>query len=97
MTDRIKELMNLTLQGKIYVTPQKTEFDRMDSFLPAQEKDVKRICEFIVNGEPLITNYSCFTGAFNFDDSVIGDAYTSIGHPNTTKFTDEFYCKSIDN
>ena len=97
MTDRIKELMNLTLQGKMYVTPQKTEFDRMDSFLPEQEKDVKRICEFILNGEPLITNYSCFTGAFNFDDSVIGDAYTRIGHPNTTKFTDEFYCKSIDN
>ena len=97
MTDRIKELMKMTLQGKMYVTPKKTEFDRMDLFLPEQEKDVKRICEFMLNGEPLITNYSCFTGAFNFDDSVIGDVFTRIGHPNTTELLGNFYCKPIDN
>ena len=97
MEKRIEELMKQTLSGKMFVEPMKTSYDRMDYFLSEQEKDVKRICEYIMNQQPLITKYSAFTGFFNFDDSVIGDAFHRYGHKKTEEFLSEFYCKHIDN
>lgn len=97
MVERIEKLMNLTLEGKMYVNPVKTDFDKMDLFLSEQEKDVKRICEYILNQQPVITKYSCFTGFFNFDDSVVGDVFRRLGHRKTDEFMSEFYCKHIDN
>lgn len=97
MNERIKELEKLTLDGKMYVKSIKTEFDRMDLFLGDQERDVKRICEYILNQQPMITKYSKFTGLFRFDKSVIGDVFTRIGHKNTSELEKYFYCKSIEN
>ena len=97
MEQRIKKLMDLTMKGKMYVETVKTDFDRMDLLLPEQEKDVKRICEYILNQKPLITKYSGFTGFFNFDGSVVGDAFHRSGHRKTGEFLSEFYCKHIDN
>ncbi len=97
MNERIEKLEKLTLDGKMYVEPVKTKFDRMDLFLGGQERDVKRICEYIFNQQPLITKYSKFTGLFRFDGSVIGDVFTRAGHKNTDETLATFYCKSIDN
>ena len=52
MEQRIKKLMDLTMKGKMYVETVKTDFDRMDLLLSEQEKDVKRICEYILNQKP---------------------------------------------
>lgn len=97
MDQRIQKLSELTLDGKMYVETIKTKFDRMDLFLSDDERNVKRICEYILNQQPLITIYSKLTGLFRFDDSVIGDVFTRVGHKNTEETLKAFYCKSIDN
>lgn len=97
MNQRIEQLNQLTMTGKMFVTPVETEFDRMDLLLPEQEKDVKRICEYILNQKPMLTKYSAFSGYFNFDGSVIGDVFQRGGHKNTDEFMRKFYCKHIDN
>lgn len=97
MNNRIKKLEKMTLDGKMHVEPIKTNFDRMDLFLSNAERDVKRICEYILNQKPLITKYSRFTDFFSFDGSVIGDIFRRSGHKNTSELVESFYCKSIDN
>lgn len=99
MKKRIAELAKLTLAGKMYVTPEKTEFDRMDIFLDEHERDVKRICEYIRNQRPLLTKYSALTGFFNFDGScgIVGDIFHRGGHRNTGELDRYFYKKPIDN
>lgn len=97
MNERIKRLTELTLNGKMYVSPVKTEFDREDLFLSESEKDVKRLCEFILNQKPMVTEYSAFTGFFRCDGSIVGDAFTRIGHKNTAEALLNFYLKPIDN
>lgn len=98
MNDRIKALTELTLAGKMYVNPVKTEFDRKDLFLSRQQMESKRLCEFILNQEPVITEYSKMTGLFNCEDqSVVGDAFRRNGHKYFMELKKEFYLKSIDN
>ena len=97
MTERIVRLTDLTLNGEMYVTPVKTEFDREDLFLSENERDVKRLCEYIMNQEPKIAEYQTMTGFFNFDGSVVGDAFRRGGHRNTQRLFGDFYLKHIDN
>ncbi len=97
MNKRIYELTKLTLEGKMYANPIKTEYDREDLFLAKQKRESKRLCEFILNQEPVLTPYSKMTGFFNCDSSVVGDAFRRIGHENFQKMIKDFYCKSIDN
>lgn len=97
MNKRIERLTELTLKGEMYVKPVKTEFDRMDMFLSKTEKDVKRICEYILNQEPKLTDYSKFTGFFHFDGSVVGDLFNRSGHKHTDELLEKFYVKHIDN
>lgn len=97
MNERISELTNLTLCGKMYAEPKKTEFDREDLFLSKQKRESKQLCEFIMNQEPVLTEYSKMTGFFNCDGSVVGDAFRRMGHRGTIRLGELFYCKSIDN
>lgn len=97
MTERIEKLTELTLSGEMYVNPVKTEFDVKDLLLPREKCDVKRLCEYIVNQEPKITEYSRFTGFFRFDGSVVGDAFNRGGYRETQAILmKNFYCKNID-
>jgi len=96
MDERIKHLEKLTMSGEMHVKTVNTQFDRMDLLLPQQERDVKRICEYILNQQPKLTEHSALTGFFRFDGSVIGDAFNRSGHTNTDAFMQEFYCKHID-
>ena len=97
MNERIKKLTELTLNGNMYVSPVKTEFDREDLFLSKIEREVKRLCEYIKNQQPVITEYSKLTGFFRCDGSVVGDAFTRIGHKATEEAMSYFYLKPIDN
>jgi len=91
MKERIAQLVQKTLKGEMYVKPVPTEYDRMDLFLSRQKREVKQICEFIANQEPLITEYSALTGFFRFDGSVVGDAFNRIGHKATDECLRLFY------
>ena len=97
MTERIEKLTELTLKGEMYATTTKTEFDREDLFLSNSQMEVKRLCEYILNQEPKITEYSRMTGFFNFDGSVVGDAFRRGGHKNYQMLKNDFYLKPIDN
>lgn len=97
MNERIKKLTEFTLNGDMYVSPVKTEFDREDLFLPRSEREVKRLCEYIKNQQPMITEYSKLTGFFRCDGSVVGDAFTRVGHKATAEALNNFYLKPIDN
>lgn len=97
MNRRIEELTKLTLDGEMFVEPVSVEFDRADMLLPESEKEVKRICEYILRQEPKITKYSRMTGFFRFDGSVIGDAFTRSGHKKTWEVMDLFYLKPAEN
>ncbi len=97
MTERIKKLSELTLSGQMYAEPTKTVFDESDILLSKQEMESKRICEYILNQEPKLTEYSCMTGFFNFDGSVVGDAFRRGGHTATDEAKHLFYLKQINN
>ncbi len=97
MTERISELTKLTLAGKMYAYPKETEFDREDLFLSKEQMESKRLCEFILNQEPMLTPFSSMTGFFNCNDSVVGDAFHRIGHKATKDLMSQFYLKSVDN
>ena len=97
MNKRIENLVNLTLNGEMYANPVATEFDREDLFLSKQQRESKRLCEFILNQEPVLTEYSKMTGFFYCNNSVVGDAFHRMGHKAFNALKDEFYLKSIDN
>lgn len=97
MNARIEKLTELTLAGKMFVEPISMKFDRMDIFLSQHERNAKQICEYILHQEPKITEYSCMTGFFNFDGSVVGDLFNRLGHEHSQKLLGSFYCKKIDN
>ncbi len=97
MTERIKKLTELTLSGQMYAEPTQTVFDQADLLLPKQQMESKRICEYILNQEPKLTEYSCLTGFFNFDGSVVGDAFRRGGHKATQEAINRFYLKPVDN
>lgn len=96
MKERIKALCDLTLKGEMYVEPTKTEFDRMDLFLSDCEREVKQLCEYIMNQEPRITEYSKMTGFFNFNSSVVGDLFHLYGHKNTHLLLNKFYLNKVE-
>ena len=97
MTERIRKLTDLTLSGEMFAKPVHVDFDREDLFLEDSERDVKRLCEYILAQEPVITEYSALTGFFQFDGSVVGDAFRRGGHRRTGEVMSAFYLKSVDN
>ena len=72
---RISRLTELTMNGEMYAYPKATEYDRNDIFLSEDECSVKRLCEYIQNQEPVLTEFQTMTGFINFDHSVCADAF----------------------
>ena len=97
MNDRIKALCDKTLKGEMFVQTVTTEFDREDIFLSDTEREVKQLCEYILNQEPLITEYQTMTGFFRFDGSVVGAAFNRAGHKHTADLMRDFYLKQVNN
>ncbi len=96
MNERIKALCDATLRGDMFVETVATEFDREDIFLSDTERDVKRLCEYIVNQEPVITEYQKMTGFFRFDGSVVGALFNRSGHKHTAAIMKDFYLKQVN-
>ena len=96
MTERIQRLTALTLSGQMFANTVRTDFDEADLLLSKQERESKRICEYILNQEPKLTEYSSLTGFFRFDGSVVGDAFRRGGHKATEAAQRLFYVKIID-
>ena len=97
MNERIRKLAEKTINGDMYVYPVKTEYDREDLFLSPIKMSAKRVCEYILNQEPLIVEESCFTGLLKFDGSVEGDIFGRTGHRNFGIAYENFYNKPVDN
>lgn len=97
MNERIKKLTELTVNGDMYVYPVKTEYDREDLFLSPVKMSGKRVCEYILNQEPLILEEGCFTGLIKFDGSVEGDIFGRAGHKSFGIACENFYNKPVDN
>ena len=98
MNKRIAKLAERTLKGEMFATTITTEYDREDMFLTRQKRESKRICEYILNQEPVLTEYSKMTGFFNFDYAgVVGDAFRRAGHKYFSELRRDFYAKPIDN
>ena len=97
MNERIRKLADITLKGEAYAHPTQTEYDREDLFLPRQQKESKRLCEFILNQEPVLFECSRMTGFFNCDGSVVGDAFRRSGHAAFDEVRKAFYLKPVDN
>ena len=93
MNERTQKLTKLTLSGAMYVDPIDTQFEKTDIFLPDHEKDVKRICEYMLNQEPKLTKYSALSGYFNFNNSVVGDIFRRFGHKHLIELNELFYLK----
>ena len=93
MNNRISALTKLTLEGKMYAHPVETKFDREDIFLSRQQMESKRVCEYILNQQPVLTEYSKMTGFFNFDWSgaVVGDIFRRMGHKGFSELIKDFY------
>ncbi len=96
MLERIKKLQELTLAGKMLPQSVKTEYDRKDLLLRPVQMSAKRLSEYILNQEPLITEYSMMTGLFKFDGSVEGDAFQLSGHKNIGGLLAQFYNQPVD-
>ena len=97
ISKRINRLLDRTLKGEMFVVPIKTKYDPSDHFLSETKRAGKRVCEYILNQEPLITEDSLFTGMITFDGSVEGDIFTRLGFPNFEILRNEFYNCPIDN
>lgn len=97
MTDRISMLVQQTINGKMYARSKHTDYDREDLFMPRQKMESKRLCEYILNQEPVLTEFSKMTGFFNCDDSVVGDIFRRMGHKNFEKISEAFYLKPLNN
>ena len=97
MDIRIYQLAKLTIEGKMYAKRKMTEFDREDLFLSKQQMESKRLCEYILNQEPVLTEFSKMTGFFNCDSSVVGDLFRRMGHEATEKAKASFFLKPVDN
>ena len=58
MTERIKNILDITMSGGAYVTPIEIEFDENDKFLSREHRESKRLCESILEQKPFLTPYS---------------------------------------
>ena len=97
MNERIAALAEKTVGGEMYVYPVKTEYSDADLLLSETKRSAKRVCEYILNQEPLITENSCFTGLIKFDGSVEGDIFSRPGYPHFSELFKKYYNHPIEN
>lgn len=85
------------MKGEMYAYPKNVEYDRNDIFLSEAACSVKRLCEFIQDQEPVLTEYQTMTGFINFDGSVCGDAFRRRGHISFQELKKSHYKNPVDN
>ena len=97
MNERIKELLTLTLKGEMYVEPVYVEgIESLDSGSRIKD-EVDSLSRYVLAQEPKITPHSAFTGRFNFNSQVVGDAFNRGGHRHTSEALGKYYLKPQEN
>lgn len=97
MIERIKKLCDMTLEGNMYPKSITPTFDRMDLLLPEHTMQAKRLHDYILAQEPVLTEYQAMTGSFTYNGSVVGDAHGRSGHKKTAEVMNSFYLKPLLN
>lgn len=96
MIERIEKLLQMTLNGEMYIEHSATDYDRTDMFLPSLIMSAKRSKEYILNQTPYVSEFTALTGYLRFQGNVMGDIFNRCGHDNFQKIYNEFYNKPID-
>ena len=96
MTERIKKLTDLVLQGKMYVEPVSVSLESNEGESRIG-RESRHLCEYILAQEPKINEHIAFTGRFNFDGSVVGDAFKRGGHKYNQMALEKYYLKPQEN
>ena len=96
MTERIKLLTKRTRSGEMYVDTVSVE-NTYDPDKSRIENEVEALCNYILRQEPKINEHCAFTGRFNFDGSVVGDAFKRGGHYYNCKALEKYYLKPQEN
>ncbi len=97
MKDRINLLMNEVTSGNVWFETTPTKYDRCDIFLDPVEMSAKRVCEYITNQTPQITELNALAGYLRFDGSVEGDIFIRTGHKAWDEMFNKFYLKQVNN
>ncbi|MBR2444013.1 MAG: hypothetical protein IKB27_01275 [Clostridia bacterium] len=97
MNERIKALCRLTLDGKMYVRPTPVAAVECPENMGRIEREADELCRYIMNQEPLLSEHMAFCGRFNFDGSVVGDAFKRGGHKYTQQALNKYYLKPQEN
>ena len=97
MSKRIDELTTLTLSGEMFVSTIETKQDEKIEYNSRIEREVSELCAYILNQEPKINEHCAFTGRFNFDGSVVGDAFKRGGHKYNQEALSKYYLKPQEN
>ena len=97
MTERIKQLTEATLAGQMYVQCVDTPLPPWDERGSRIENETLDLCRYILNQEPKITEHCAFTGRFNFNGQVVGDAFGRSGHRYTDEAMRKYYLKPQEN
>ncbi len=85
MTERIKKLTELTLNGEMYPQGQKVNFDRADFFLSKSERTAKRLHDYVVAQKNLLTEYQSLVRLNVLDGSLIEADYMHYGSTESAR------------
>lgn len=96
MIERIKELSELTVAGKMYIEHTDTQYDREDLFLSPLIMQAKRAKEYIMNQKPYVSELTALTGYLRFEGDVVGDIFNRCGHKHWQEAAKHFYCQHVD-
>ncbi len=98
MNERIAKIVQKTVSGEMLVKCAVAEFDREDLFLSPVSMAAKRICEYIMNQEPVLIEESLFTGFIRFEprrgnvkNEIVGDIFKRSGHTNLNRLDEVGY------
>lgn len=98
MTERIKQLTELTLKGDMYPGGKIVEFDRNDIFLSRPERTVKRIHDYVMAQDSLITEFQTMARPCALDQNQVEADYMHFGSTeNARALVRDFYAKPIEN
>lgn len=98
MNERIQKLSELTLNGKMYPCGKKADFDRNDIFLSSSERKSKRIHDYVLAQDSLITEFQTIARPCVLDPQQVEADYLHFGSTeNSRTLLNDFYTKPIEN
>lgn len=97
MNERIAQLTEYALSGKMFPASTEAEFDRNDLFLSNPKKTVKRLHDFVMAQTPKLSELQSIPSAVDLNNAEIGGSYHYHSFHNIMDLLRDFYQKPIDN